>query len=114
MDLDAMSHVKSDGLMEGGEHAGSFFIWEEAGKSQTRMVINGDMEGLDARAWIAVGTVAGGANARLEKAAKLFNIKMKQLAGSGALITHDRRLGRIEGAEAVKAVPAEDPGKGSF
>jgi hypothetical protein len=78
------------------------------------MVINGDVERLGAGAWIAVGTVAGGADARLEKAAKLFNIKMKEIAGGLAFVAEDRRLGRIEGGEAIEAVALEDAGKGSF
>ena len=34
LDEDAVSLVKGDGLVEGGENAGSFFIWKEAGESQ--------------------------------------------------------------------------------
>jgi hypothetical protein len=71
--------------MERGQDAGSFFVWEERGKSQAGVIIDGDVEGLGAGAWIAVGTVAGGADAGLEEAAKLFNIKMKELTGSGAV-----------------------------
>ena len=78
------------------------------------MVINGDVEGLGAGAWIALGTLAGGAHAGLMKAAQLFNIQMKQLAGSGAFVTQDRRLGRVEGSQAVEAMTLEDTGKGSF
>jgi hypothetical protein len=114
LDGDAVGLIESDGLMEGGEDAGCFFIWKKTGKSDARMIINGDVERLDARAWIAMRTVSGGANAWLVKAAKLFNIKMKQLTGSGAFITHDRRLWRIEGGEAVEAMAFEDAGKGSF
>ena len=114
LDEDAMSLVKGDGLMESGEDAGSFFIREEGGKSQAGMIINGDVEGLDPGAGIAMGTIAGGADAGVMKAAKLFNIKMKQLAGSGAFITQDRRLGRIEGRQVIEAMTSEDAGKGSF
>ena len=78
------------------------------------MVINGDVEGLGARARITMRTVAGGADAGLEKAAKLFNIKMKQLAWRGAFVTQDWRLGRIEGSQAMEAVAIENAGKGSF
>ena len=114
LDLDAMSLVEGDGLMERGQDAGSFFIGKKTGESQARMVIDGDVEGLSAGAGIAMRTVAGGANAGLEKAAKLFNIKMKELAGSGAFVTKDRRFGRIEGGQAVEAMTSEDAGKGSF
>ena len=78
------------------------------------MVIDGDVEGLGAGARITMRTVAGGADAGLEKAAKLFNIKMKQFAGSGAFVTEDRRLGRIQGGQAIEAMTSEDAGKGSF
>ena len=61
-----------------------------------------------------MGTVAGGADAGVKKAAKLFNIKMKQLAWGGAFVTDDRRLGRIEGRQAVEALTLENAGKGSF
>jgi hypothetical protein len=114
LDVDAVSLVEGDGLMEGGQDAGSFFIWENGGESQAGMIVDGDVEGLDAGAWIAVGTIAGGANAWLMKAAKLFNIKMKQLAGCGAFVTEDRRLWRIEGRPAIETVTFEDTGKGSF
>jgi hypothetical protein len=114
LDVDAVSLVEGDGLVEGGENVGSFFIWKETGKSQAGMIIDGDVKGLDTGAWIAMGAVAGGADAGLEKTAKLFNIKMKDLAGSGAFVTNDGRLGRIEGSEAVEAMALEDAGKGSF
>ena len=76
LDGDAVILVKGQRLVEGGEDAGDFFIGEEGGKSEAGMIIDGDVEGLDARAWVAVGTVAGGADAGLMEAAKLFNIKM--------------------------------------
>ena len=109
-----MGLVESDGLVESGQDAGSFFIREETGKGDSRMVIDGDVEGFGACARIAMGTITGGANAWLMKASKLFNIKMKEFARSGAFITENRRLGRIESPEAIEAVALEDTGKGSF
>jgi hypothetical protein len=114
LDLNAVSLVKGDGLVESGEDAGNFFIWKETGKGETGMVIDGDVEGLDPGAWIAVGTIAGGANAGLKKTAKLFNIKMKEFAWRGAFVTEDGRLRGIESGEAVEAVTLKDAGKGSF
>ena len=109
-----MSLVEGDGLMERSENAGSFFIGKKTGESEAGMVIDGDVKGLGAGAGIAMGTVAGGADAGLVKAAKLFNIKMKEIAGGGAFVTQDRRLGRIEGGQAIEAMTSEDAGKGSF
>ena len=114
MDLDAVSLVKGDGLMERGQDAESFFIGKKTGKSEAGVIIDGDVEGLGAGAWVAVGAIAGGADAGLEKPAKLLNIKMKQLAGSSAFVTDDWGLGRIESGEAVEAMALEDTGKGSF
>ncbi len=72
------------------------------------------MEGLNAGAWVAERAVPGGADAGLEKAAKLFNIKMKEFAGRGAFVAHNRRLRRIERRQGIEAVASEDAGKGSF
>jgi hypothetical protein len=114
LNADAVSLVEVDGLVESGEDTGSFFIREEGGESQARVVIDGDVETLDASARIAMGPVAGGADAGLEKTAKLFNIKMKEFTWSGAFVTHNLRPGRIESSEAIEAMTLEDAGKGSF
>jgi len=114
LDVNAVSRVEGDGLVEGGQDAGSFFIGKETGKGEAGMIINGDVEGLDAGAGITVGAIAGGADAGLVEAAKLFNIKMKELAWGSAFVADDRRLRRVERGEAVEAVPLEDPGQGSF
>jgi len=114
LDADAVLFVKGECLVESGEGAGSFFVRKETGKGETRMVVDGDVKRFGSCTWIAVGTMAGGANAWLMKAAKLFNIKMKELPWSSAFVTQDRRLGWIEGAEAIKAVTLKDAGKGSF
>ena len=76
LDGDAVRGVKGQGLVEGGEDAGDFFIGEEGGKGDAGMIINGDVQTFHSRPRVTVGTVAGGANAGLVKAAKLFNIKM--------------------------------------
>jgi hypothetical protein len=114
LDGDAVGLIKGECLLEGGEDAGDFFIGEKRGKSQAAVVINGDVEGLEAGAGIAMGTVARGADAGLVKTAQLFNIKMKELAWSGAFVADHGWLGRIERSQAVEAMTLEDTGKGSF
>jgi hypothetical protein len=76
LDLDAVILVKGDGLMEGGQDTGSFFIWEKAGKSEAGMVIDGDVQAFHSGAGIAMGTITGSADAGLGETAKLFNIKV--------------------------------------
>jgi len=114
LDVDAVSLVEIEGLVERGEHAGSFFIREEGGESQAGVVVDGDVEGLGAGAGIAVGAIAGGANAGLMKPAKLFNIKMKEFAGGGAFVADHGRPGRVEGSQAIETVALEDTGKGGL
>jgi len=114
LDLDAMRLIEGEGLLERGQDTGRFFIGKETGKGEAGMIIDGDVERLEAGARIAMGAITGGADTGLVKTAKLFNIKMKELAWGSAFVTDDRRLGRVERGEAVEAVPLEDPGQGSF
>lgn len=99
-----MAGVKGDGTAEGVEGAGDFFVWVEGGESDAEMVIDGDMEALDAGAWIALGTVTGGADAGLVKWPSFL---MSRWRSSG-------RFWRFEGSQAVKAVAAQDAGEGGL
>ena len=76
LDGDAVVLIKGQGLLECGEDAGDIFVGKEGGKGEAGMIIDGDVKGFDACAWIAMGTVAGGADAGVEKAAEFFNVKM--------------------------------------
>ena len=132
LDGDAVVLIKSQSLLESSDDAGDFFVGKEGGKSTEKqqqlvtMAVNNsarlrtlvddilDVERLDACPWVAMGTVAGGPDAGVMKTAKLFNIKMKEFTGSGAFVTHDRRLGRFERTQAVETMTFEDAGEGSF
>ena len=114
LDLDAVELVKGEGLEQGVQGAGDFFVWEEAGEGEAGMVVDGDVEGLDAGAWIAVGAVAGGADAGLGEAAELLDVEVEEVAGEVAFVAEDGRFGRFEGSEAVEAVAAQDAGEGGF
>ena len=114
LDADAMSLVESDGLLESGQDTGSFFIREEGGKSQAGMIIDGDVKGFDPGTRITMRAVARGADTGLVKTAKFFNIKVKELAGSGAFVAHGWRPGRVEGSQAIKTMAAQDAGESGF
>lgn len=113
LDGDAVVLVESESLMESGEGAGDFFIREQAGESEAGVVIDGDVEGFDAGAGIAVRTIAGGADAGAGETAELFNIQMKEFARVIAFVTDDGRFG-IQGVEAMEAVAAENAGERGF
>ena len=49
--------------VEGGQAAGVLFKWEEGGEDWAGVFIDGDVEGLGAAAGVAMGAVAGGADA---------------------------------------------------
>ena len=111
---DAMSFVKSDGLVESGEDAVDLFIWQEAGEGETGVIIDGDVETLDAGAWVADGAIAGSADAGAGKAAQLLDVEVKEFARVSTLITLWRRFGAIESGEAVEAVSAQDTRDGGL
>jgi hypothetical protein len=111
LDLDAVFLVEADGLVEGVENAGDLFVGQEAGEGEAGMIVDGDMEGLDAGTWIALGAIAGGADAGALEAAQLLDVEVEKFAGRGAFIAHDRRLGRFERREAIESVTAQDAGE---
>ena len=114
LDLDAMSFVEADGLLEGREDAGSLFVWEERGESEAGVIVDGDVEALDAGAWIAVGAVAGGADAGPCEAAQLLDVEVEEFARRSAFVADDRRFRRLQRSEAVEAVAAQDAGEGGL
>ena len=114
LDLNAMGGVKGEGLVESKEDTGDFFVGKKTSESEAAMVIHGDVEGLDPGARIALGPVAGGANAGAGEAAQLLDVEVKELAGMGAFVTKHGRFGRLEGREPIKMMAAQDAGEGGL
>ena len=110
-DGDAVILVEGDGLVEGGEDAGSFFVWKEGGEGESAVIVDGDVEAFDAGARVALGFVAGGADAGFGKAAELLDVEVEKIAGSVAFVAEDGRFGRFEGGETVQTVTTQDAGK---
>jgi len=114
LDADAMSLVEVESLMKGGEDAVGLFIWEEAGEGGAGVVVDGDVEGLGACAWVALGAVAGGADAWFGEASELFDVEVKEVARGVAFVADDRRFRRLQRSEAMEAVAAQDAGEGGL
>ena len=114
LDLDAMGGVKGEGLVESKEDTGDFFVGKKTSESETTMVIDGDVEGLDPCTRIAFGAIAGGADAGASEAAELLDVEVKELAGMGAFVTKDGRFWRLEGRESIKMMAAQDAGEGGL
>ena len=114
LDVDAVCGVEGEGLMEGGEGAGDFFVGEQAGEGEAAVIVDGDVEGLDAGAWIAMGAVAGGADTGAREAIELLDVEVEEIAWVVVFVADDGRFWRIEGSHAVEAVTEQDAGKGGL
>jgi hypothetical protein len=114
LDLDAVVSVESDGLVESLEDAGQLLVGEQAGKGDSGMIINSDVEMFDASVTSADGAITGGANAGTREASQLLDIEMEELAGAGSLIPDGWGRRRIEGGEALEAVALENAGDGGL
>lgn len=111
LDVNAVSGVEVDGLLESGQDAGCFFVREERGKGEAGVIVDGDVETLDAGAWVAHGALAGGADAGACEAAQLLDVEVEEFAGMVAFVAHGGRFGGLQGSEAVEAVPMQDAGE---
>lgn len=58
-----MISKEAEGLAEGGDDAGDGFVFEDGGEAEAGVVIDGDVKGFGACAFVAIGSVAGGAYA---------------------------------------------------
>jgi len=114
LDVDAVVPVEADGLMEGVKDAGDFLVGTETGEGEAGVVVDGDVQGLDAGARIALGAIAGGTDAWACEAAQFLDVEMEEVAGSVAFVANDGRFGRLQSREAMEAVAAEHPGEGGL
>jgi hypothetical protein len=111
LDANAVSGVEGDGLAESVEGTGDLFVGEQTGEGEAAVIIDGDVQRLDAGTWIAVGAIAGSADARRREAAQLLDVEMEKIAGSVAFVADDWRLGRLESRESAEAVAAQNAGE---
>ena len=89
-DFDPVGGVEADGLAECSEDGGDFFVIEDTGVAESRVVIDGHVERFVASALVAVCSVAGAAYAWFMEAGELLHIEVKEVAGMVAFISHWR------------------------
>jgi len=114
LDVDAVGGVEGEGLVEGVEDALSAFVREEASEGEAGVVVDGDVQGLDAGAWVAMSAVTSGADAWAMKAAELLDVEVKEVAWGVAFVAQRRRFGRLQRREAVEMMAAQDAGEGGL
>lgn len=106
-EFDAVQGVEGDDLHEGGDDAGDFLVGMDAGEAEAGVIIDGDVERLSAGAFVAVGAIAGAANAWSQEAAELLDVQVDEFAGRLAFVA-DRWRGRgQEVFEPVQSVALE-------
>ena len=111
LDGDAVSGVEAEGLVQSVEDALSAFVREETSEGEAGVVVDGDVKTFDAGAWVALGTVASGANAWAMEAPELLDVEVEEFAGGGAFVAQRGRFGRIERREAIEVMRAQDAGE---
>jgi hypothetical protein len=112
LDLDAMSLVEVEGLVESVEDVFDLFAWKKAGEAESGMIIDGDMETFDAGVAITLRAIPGGTDAGAREAAQLLDVEVKQLARVIAFVANDGRFWRFEGRETVETMAAKDAREG--
>jgi hypothetical protein len=94
LDGDTVSGVEAEGLVQSVEDAGGAFVREETSEGEAGVIVDGDVETFEAGAWVALGTVAGGADAWATEATKLLDVEVEEFAGGGAFVAQRGRFGR--------------------
>jgi hypothetical protein len=85
LDGDTVSGVEAEGLVQSVEDAGGAFVREETSEGEAGVIVDGDVETFEAGAWVALGTVAGGADAWATEATKLLDVEVEEFAGGAML-----------------------------
>jgi len=117
--VDAEAEVGKEGEreLEEGDDAASGFVRENGGKGEARVVVDGDVQILPARAARVVElAVAGDAMARADNAGQLLDVEVEEVARRGPFVAHHRwrRFERRETMEAVAAKNTADRGFGEL
>ena len=108
LDPHLMEGEEADGLLQGRDHPGDFFVRKNAGVSEPGAVIDGHVECFDAGTLAAVGPVAGTPNARAQETSEFLDVEMKQFAGVFPFVALDGWRGRIKCTEPVQAMTTQD------
>ena len=111
LDVDAMIGIEADGLEESVEDGGSLFIGEETGESETGVVVDGDVQGLDTGTRVAMRAVPCGADSWALETAQLLDVEVEEIAWSIAFVAHCGRFWRFQGGEAIEMMAAQDAGE---
>jgi hypothetical protein len=108
LDGNSMNFVELNSSVEGGDDASDLLVGQQAGESQARVIINGDVQALDPGMAITNGVIPGGTDARTRKAAQFLDVQVKQLAGSSAFVSLNRRFWRLQSGKSMQAMTAQD------
>lgn len=103
-----MLGVEGEGLDEGGGDTGNSLIIVDTGEAEAGVVVDGDVEGFSAGAFIAIRSVAGTADAGFVEAAQHLHVEVDQFAWRVSFVADDGRRTGEEIFHAIEAMALEN------
>ena len=112
-DGDAVASEEVNGILEKGDGGVGLLIGEDLGEGQTRVIVDGDVQGLPSGMFVLTTTAAIAAPGDLLEAGHALDIEMEKIAGKGMFVAHHRRQGMqiAPAAETSAAQNAADGGR---
>jgi len=92
-DGDTVLGVEGNRVAQKGDGGFALLVGEHAGKGESGMIVDGDVQSLPAGELRAAATTTIATNGDLLIAGHALDVEMQQIAGSGMLVAHDRRRG---------------------
>ena|SRR5579884_209646 len=90
---DAVLGIEGDGSTKEDDSSLALLVWKHAGKSEARVIVDGDMQSLPAGKLGATATATVAANRDLLIAGHALDVEMEQIARSRMFVAHDGRGG---------------------
>ena len=91
-DGDAVLGVEGDGGAQEGDSGLALLVGQHAGEGETGVIVDGDVQSLPAGELRASAPTTVATNGDLLITGHTLDVEMKQIAGSGMLVAHDRRI----------------------
>lgn len=105
--LDPVEGIEGERLLQGGDGTGDLFVGMDTGKAQAGVIVDGDVQRLDARAFAAVCPVAGAPHAGTHEAAEFLDVQVDQFSGMLPFVADGRRSFGVEVFKAIELMPAQ-------
>jgi hypothetical protein len=114
LDADPELGKEGESEVEEGNDAASSLVREDGGKSESRVVVDGDMKVFPAGAASVIElAVPGDAVPWADNASEFLDVEVEEISRSGAFVAYDRRR-RLERGQTVQTVAAKNAADGGL